>query len=267
MSSRFDAQFYSLYRPFYPAETFAGLTDQLIRRGFSAPFTFADIGCGTGHSAISLLQSGASGRVIGIDPDSLMLDQARKLSARYSSNVEWRIGRGEATGLEPASIDAILIGSAFHWMKPAEVKAEVRRILKRGGILRIFEYQFPKAVGLPELNEWIRREFNLRWKAPEQKPRGSLKELTSGFRNDPAFEFLGDAQPKMEMQLDAEQVTGLILSQSRVLHYEDTLKDLAERETFRSSVRSAVGAFLGDKTATFDFKLAWVEFGLRFSSL
>jgi SAM-dependent methyltransferase len=269
VSSRFDPQFYSLYRPFYPVETFAGLTDRLIRRGFAAPFTFADIGCGTGHSTISLIRSeiraGASGRVIGIDPDPLMLDQARKLSVREHCDVEWRVGQGEATGLEPASVDAILIGSAFHWMKAGEVKAEVCRVLKRGGILRIFEYQFPKAAGQPELNEWIRREFNLRWKAPAQKPRGSLKEMTSIFRDDPEFEFLGDAQPKMEMQLDAGQVTGLILSQSRVLHYEDTLKDQAEKEVFRSSVRSAIGNHLGDKSAIFDFKLAWVEFGLRTS--
>jgi ubiquinone/menaquinone biosynthesis C-methylase UbiE len=271
VSSRFDPYFYSLYRPFYPAETFAGLTDRLIRRGFAAPFTFADVGCGTGHSTISLIRSeirsGVSGRVIGIDPDSLMLDQARQLSAREQCSndchVEWRVGRGEATGLEPASVDAILIGSAFHWMKANEVKAEVCRVLKRGGILRIFEYQFPKAAGFPELNEWIRREFNLRWKAPEQKPRGSLKELTSIFRDDPEFESLGDAQPKMEMQLDAEQVTGLILSQSRVLHYEDTLKDQAEKDAFRNSVRSSMKNFLEDKTASFDFKLAWIEFGLK----
>jgi SAM-dependent methyltransferase len=272
VSSRFDPHFYSLYRPFYPAETFAGLTDRLMRRGLVAPYTFADIGCGTGHSTISLIRSGVSGRVIGVDPDSLMLDQARRMSAGYEDKVEWKTGRGEATGLEPASIDAILIGSAFHWMKPGEVKTEVRRVLKRGGIIRIFEYQFPKAVGHPELpelkelnelNEWIRREFNLRWKAPEQKPRGSLKELTSVFRDDPEFEFLGDAQPKMEMQLDAGQVTGLILSQSRVLHFEDTLKGQVEKEAFRNSVRSAVGAFLADKAAAFDFKLAWVNFGLR----
>lgn len=270
MSSRFDPHFYSLYRPFYPAETFAGLTEKLGRRGLTAPFTFADVGCGTGHSAISLIRSGVSGRVIGIDPDSLMLDQARKMSAGFEDpnkyHIEWRVGRGEATGLEPHSVDAILIGSAFHWMKANEVKAEACRVLKRGGILRVFEYQFPKAVGRPELNElneWIRREFNLRWKAPAQKPRGSLKELTSVFKDGPEFEFLGDAQPKMEMQLDAEQVTGLILSQSRVLHYEDTLKDQAKIDAFRNSVRSAIGSFLGDKTAQFDFKLAWVEFGLK----
>ncbi|MFL5814215.1 MAG: class I SAM-dependent methyltransferase [Bdellovibrionia bacterium] len=267
MSSRFDPHFYSLYRPFYPAETFAGLTERLCRRGLMAPHTFADIGCGTGHSTISLIrseiQSSASGRVIGIDPDALMLDEARRLSAREQCDVEWRLGRGEATGLEPASVDAILIGSAFHWMKAGEVKAEVCRVLKRGGILRIFEYQFPKAVGHPELNEWIRREFNLRWKAPEQKPRGSLKELTSIFRDDPEFEFLGDAQPKMEMQLDSEQLTGLILSQSRVLHFEDNLKDQTEIQAFRNSVRSTVGNYLAEKSALFDFKLAWMEFGLR----
>jgi ubiquinone/menaquinone biosynthesis C-methylase UbiE len=195
-----------------------------------------------------------------------MLDQARQLGARYKYDIEWKVGLGEATGLEPASVDAVLIGSAFHWMKAGEVKSEVSRILKRGGILRIFEYQFPKAAGHAELNEWIRREFNLRWKAPAQKPRGSLKEMTAIFRDNPEFESLGDLQPKMEMQLDADQVTGLILSQSRVLHYEDTLKDQSEKEAFRKSVRSTIGDYLEGKTATFDFKLAWIQFGLRAST-
>lgn len=260
MSSRFDAEFYSLYRPFYPIETFSGITELLTRRGFHAPFRIADIGCGTGHSTLSLHKTGITAQIIGIDPDSKMLDEARKLAAQ-TDTIEWKTGSGEMTGLKSKSVDAITIGSAFHWMDPLATKAEFQRILKPGAIIRIFEYQFPKTEKLPELNEWIRREFNLRWKAPNQKPRGSLKELSSGFRHDPAFEWLGEGHPKMQMNLNPEQLTGLILSQSRVLHYEDTL-DSEAKDRFRKSLRSIIKDFIKDQNPVFDFKLAWIDLGL-----
>ncbi|MCM0606469.1 MAG: class I SAM-dependent methyltransferase [Xanthomonadaceae bacterium] len=250
MTSRFDPEFYSLYRPLYPPETFAGLESDLLKRGFSPPYQIADIGCGTGHSTVSLLKTGIEARVIGVDPDQKMLDVA---------GIESQLGSGEKTGLESQSIEAIIVGSAFHWMNPEKTKTEFLRILKPRGVVRIFEYQFPKAPALPELNEWIRCEFNLRWKAPDQKPRGSLKELTRVFRDDTRFEWIGEGQPEMKIKLNSEQLTGLILSQSRVLHYEDTLS-AEERESFRKSLRIEIQKHLHDRSEIFDFKLSWVNF-------
>jgi len=250
MSSRFDAEFYSLYRPFYPAETFAGL------EGARA---IADIGCGTGHSTLSLLRAGIKAQVVGVDPDPKMLELARVLAGSEFS-IEWRLGSGESTGLGAQSQDAVIVGSAFHWMKPELAQEEFRRVLKPGGVLRIFEYQFPKAPELPELNEWIRREFNLKWKAPDQKPRGNLKELTSVFRNHPeAWSYRGEVQPKMEMQFGFEDLAGLLLSQSRVLHYEDTLS-AHEKESFHQSLRTQLESFFKVDRTTFDFKLAIIDF-------
>lgn len=265
--SRFDPDFYLRYRPFYPAETFSGLAERLRSRGLGEPYQVVDLGCGTGHSIVSLFRSGVFGsqtvNFVGIDPDPEMLERARILTEKEGmGHVDLRLGIGEGTGLDDSSADVISVGSAFHWMDPAAARREFLRVLKPQGVVRIFEYQFPKAANLPELNEWIRREFNLRWKAPEQKPRGRLRQLAEAFVQGSDLRILAEARPKMELELSAEDLTGLVLSQSRVLHYEETLDGDLARVRFRAVTRDKLEDLMrGEPSARFDFKLAWIELG------
>ncbi len=71
--SRFNPDFYQRYRPYYPAEVFSGLSDLLLTRGACKPFCIADVGCGMGHSAVSLLREMGEARVVAIDTDPEML--------------------------------------------------------------------------------------------------------------------------------------------------------------------------------------------------
>jgi len=151
---RFNPLFYRDFRPFYPPETFTGLRDALLKSGFHEPFTTTDLGCGTGHSSISLLRAGILAELIGIDPDPEMLKEAQDLANQNEmTTIKWQVGSGEVTHLADQSTDVILMGSSLHWMDGHQTNAEVRRILRPNGILWIFEYQFPKAPALPELNE------------------------------------------------------------------------------------------------------------------
>jgi len=197
---------------------------------------------------------------VGIDPDEKMIEKAEKQFSEVRA-LTWKIGSGEKTDLETQSCDAIIIGSAFHWMHPQSCIAEFSRILRPKGVIRVFEYQFPKSLRFPELNEWIRREFNLRWKAPLQKPRGSLKELAHDFFQDPRFEFLGEGKPPMRNELSTRELHGLLLSQSRVLHYQDALSE-EERMVFHRETLEKLESFLGNTYEEFDFKLSWLQFGL-----
>ncbi len=261
--AKFDAEYYRQFRPYYPVTTFAGLQNTLLTRGLMRPFRVADIGCGTGHSAISLLKSGFDGRIIGIDPDEKMLAQARRLTELHQmSEIEFQLGSAEALPISSGTIDAVLIGSAFHWFEWRRTSEEMLRILKPQGVLRIFEYQFPKAPDCPALNEWIRRQFNLNWKAPQQKPRGSFFQMTEVFRKDARWASLGQGKPPMVMNLTGDDLAGHLFSQSRVLCYEETLPS-AEKAVFRAGVRKTVCSFFQEKTLAFDFKLSWFEFGKR----
>lgn len=266
---QFNSDFYQRFRPYYPTSLFEDLETKWIQRKFVPPFSVADIGCGTGHSTFSILQTGLPVHIIGIDPDPGMLQRAEENKKTFSllpqQSVKFTQGQGEWTGLKSQFVEAILIGSAFHWMDPLKSIYEFHRILKPGGWIRIFEYQFPKALHLPELNHWIRRQFNLYWKAPGQIPRGSLKELTQIFRNDPRFEFLGTRRPPMKIYLDRENLVGLILSQSRVLHFEATLNPEKLQE-FRKNLDADLKVHLGKNHEEFDFNLSLIDFGLRTKS-
>lgn len=259
--TKFNAIAYRQFRPSYPQETFQGLREKLLANNFSEPFQIADIGCGAGHSAISLLNTGLKAHIQGVDPDPKMLEQAQAwVEADRIEVIQFQLGSGENTGLPTASIDALLVGSAFHWMDPLQTQNEFARILKPSGIVRIFEYQFPKARYLPELNEWIRRQFNLYWKAPQQKPRGTLSQMTEGFRSDPRFQVLSSGKPPMTQNLDAKDLTGLLLSQSRVLCYEETLS-VSRQIEFREELEKDLKKWIGPECTAFDFKLSWFDFG------
>lgn len=248
--SRFDPEYYRRFRPFYPAELFSPLGAHLAARGFSAPYVLADVGCGTGHSTVSLLAAGISATAVGVDPDPAMLAAARELCPA----AQFRVGNGEDTGLPAHAIDAVTVGSAFHWMDAEKAREEFLRVLKPRGLLLVYEYQFPKARSHPALNEWIRREFNLRWKAPGQKPRGDFAAVTGCFRQDSRFTLLSDTKVPMVLELGAGDLTGLLLSQSRVLHYESGMNDL-ERAKFQSWLAGQIEAQLGRSGDRFDFNL------------
>jgi ubiquinone/menaquinone biosynthesis C-methylase UbiE len=260
--AKFNAMDYRQFRPFYPHQTFDGLRDELLKNGFSEPFQIADIGCGTGHSAMSFLKAGWNAHIVGIDPDIKMLEQAQAwANTAKIETIRFQVGSGEQTGLSTASQDALLVGSAFHWMDSVQAKDEFARILKPLGIVRIFEYQFPKARNFPEMNEWIRRQFNLYWKAPSQKPRGTLAQMTEGFRNDKRFHVLSSGKPTMSQVLDAKNLAGLLFSQSRVLCYEETLS-LQDQARFRNELEGELQKWMGNEVADFDFKLSWHDFRL-----
>ena len=258
----FCPEFYLQFRPFYPASTFIGLDQSLRDQGFTPPFQVADLGCGTGHSTVSLLQAGLPVHVTGIDPDPAMVAAAQKLVQEFTdpAHTQWKIGSAENIPLAAESIDAIIVGSAFHWMNAQRSASEFDRVLKPQGILRLFEYQFPKALTHPSLNDWIKKQFNEKWRAPGQIPRGSFKKITEIFRGNSPWILRAEKQPQMILRLTPEQLIGLILSQSRVYHYEKTLA-ADEQRAFRLDLQNEI---LREMSRTpeleFDFKLHWVEF-------
>jgi SAM-dependent methyltransferase len=258
--AKFDPDFYQQFRPLYPTELYGELPAFLAQRGFTAPFQIADIGCGTGHSTLSLFRSGLELGLIGVDPDPAMLAKARELDGLKGQPAQFLLGSGEKTGLPDLSADVITVGSAFHWMDAQKAQKEFLRILKPRGLFLVYEYQFPKCAALPELNEWIRREFNLRWKAPLQTPRGDFEQVTQVFRASSRWRLLSDRRVPMMLRLSPEDLSGLIFSQSRVLHFEGEMT-AQQRSEFHEGVKEQVSALMNQRSAEFDFNLNSASFG------
>jgi len=107
------------------------------------PQTVIDIGSGTGLS--TTIWRDIAARVIGIEPNDDMRNAA-EASIEAPSNVEFRKGFSNQTGLPNASADIVTISQAFHWMDIPSTLEEVYRILKPGGVFAVYDCDWPPCV-------------------------------------------------------------------------------------------------------------------------
>ncbi|QSI77332.1 class I SAM-dependent methyltransferase [Niveibacterium microcysteis] len=118
---------YIVGRPGYPV-SLAGLLMEAV--GARPGQQLADVGCGTGLLAQAFLQHGFS--VTGVEPnDAMRTAGAQLLSALPSFRM--LSGTAERTGLPDASVDGIVVGTAFHWFDPLASRTEFSRILRPRG--------------------------------------------------------------------------------------------------------------------------------------
>lgn len=113
---------YAALRPGYPADAVTALLGE-------RPLRVLDLGAGTGLLTDQLLAAGHE--VIAVDPSAPMLAQ---LGARLPQ-VTAHVGGAEALPVPDASVDAVVAGQAAHWFDPAPTAAELRRVLRPGGVV------------------------------------------------------------------------------------------------------------------------------------
>ena len=115
---------YARYRPGYPA---AALDWALA----PAPGgEVLDLGAGTGKVTEALLRRPGV-RVTAVDPDPAMLAQFR---ADFPT-VDAHEGTAERIPLPAAAVDAVVVGTAWHWFDRALAEPEIARVLRPGGVL------------------------------------------------------------------------------------------------------------------------------------
>lgn len=92
-----------------------------------------DAGCGSGQ--LSTLLPARFARVIATDPSADQIAQARA-----HPGVEYRRASAEASGLEAGSVDLAVAAQAAHWFDLPRYYAEVRRVVRPGGLLALLAY-------------------------------------------------------------------------------------------------------------------------------
>jgi SAM-dependent methyltransferase len=241
--ARFDPESYVRYRISYPTSVFEGLRPWVGSIGGSSGIRVVDLGAGTGYSSLSLIRALPVSDVVLIEPDASMLDVAVQTLANLGVQVQCRIASGEdPVGI--SGVDLVMAASSWHWMDPGRTLESIKEMLRPGGAFYVFEYQFPKLEGAVEINEWVRREFNLRWRAEGQRPRGSLWELTQPVRGHVSFSQRGALQVEHTQEFTLEEFAGVIRSQSRYLAYEAKLQESLrglERERMVEGLRQFWG--------------------------
>jgi len=119
---------YSRYRPGYSPSVVSAVL-ALLDRPF-AEADVADVGAGTGIWTRILAARGPRS-VVAVEPNDDMRQQG--VLASRGTNIAWRKGSGEATGLPAGSVDLASMASSFHWVDFDKGCAEFQRILRPGG--------------------------------------------------------------------------------------------------------------------------------------
>ena len=104
----------------------------------------ADIGAGTGYLSFRMAEKvGPKGKVMATDIQPEMLDIIRqRMKERKVSNIEPVLGTITDTGLQPNSVDLIILVDVYHeFDHPYEMAASMARALKPGGRLIFVEYR------------------------------------------------------------------------------------------------------------------------------
>ena len=150
---------YGTHRAGFPDPLFARLADFGIGRPGQA---LLDLGTGTGSLARGFALRGAA--VTGLDPSADMLAKATELDRAAGAEVAYREGRAEATGLPGAAFDVVTAGQCWHWFDAPAAAAEVRRLLRPGGLLAICHFDWiPLAGNVVEATETLIRSYNPDW--------------------------------------------------------------------------------------------------------
>jgi SAM-dependent methyltransferase len=119
-----DAARYDRSRPAYPQ----ALVQRIIAA--SPGRHVLDVGCGTGIEARQFQAAGCS--VLGIDPDARMAEFARR------TGVEVDVATFEAWDPAGRTFDAVISGTAWHWVDPDAGAAKAAHVLRPGGLIGLF---------------------------------------------------------------------------------------------------------------------------------
>jgi SAM-dependent methyltransferase len=123
-SVAWDADSYERGRPSYPAEAI----DLLVAGvGVDPTATVLDLGAGNGRLTRALVDRFA--HVIAVEPHAGM----RARLAAGSTAAEVLDGTAEAIPLAVESVDAVFVGTAFHWFDASRALPEIARVLRPHG--------------------------------------------------------------------------------------------------------------------------------------
>lgn len=119
-----DPSRYDRARPRYPEAVIERILEACPGRAI------LDVGCGTGIVARQFLAAGCT--VVGVEPD------ARMAAFAQGTGIPVEVATFEAWEPAARTFDAVVAGTAWHWVDPVAGAGKARSVLKRGGVLAPF---------------------------------------------------------------------------------------------------------------------------------
>lgn len=150
---------YSQHRPGPPVSFY----NRLKALGIGLPEqSILDLGTGTGVLARRFAQQGAT--VCGIDISPGQIDTARQLAVRELLKIDFRVSPAEKTPFDEETFDVITANQCWFYFKEDEAIAEVKRLLKPGGVLMTSHFSWlPRLDKIAKKTEELVLKYNPEW--------------------------------------------------------------------------------------------------------
>lgn len=172
------ADAYERGRPEYSGEAVARLIEEL---GIGPGRRVLDLAAGTGKLTRQLAPTGAE--IVAVEP---IAEMRAKLAASLPG-VEAIEGTAEQIPLPGQSVDAVVVGQAFHWFDSFRAVSEIHRVLRpNGAVGLIWQSRNP-------IRPWIERLDEIIDRADDGPPRFRTGEWRRGFDVTALFEPLQHA--------------------------------------------------------------------------
>jgi SAM-dependent methyltransferase len=189
---------YERGRPGYPPEAIEWLLGP-------SPLEVLDLGAGTGKLTQALLDAGH--RVTAVEP----LEEMRAILSSQLPAARGLAGTAEQLPLTDTSVDAVAVGSAFHWFDESAALAEIARVLRPDGVLGLLGNRFD--VSLP----WVAAVREILGPPAIERPGHwpSVVDLRERFADVEDHEF------PQEQRIDRAALRDLASSRSRLALMND----------------------------------------------
>jgi len=196
---------YTQYRPHYPQALFHYLAS------LSPTHQHAwDCATGNGQAAHGLTRYFE--RITATDASAKQIAHAL-----HHPQITYVLTPAEQTPIEPQSVDLVVVAQALHWFHFDQFYAEVRRVLKPGGIIAVWSYQLLQIA--PAINELIMQFYSGPlddfWPLERRFVDAHYQTLPFPFREITAPDF------QMEAWWDLDHLIGYLGTWSAVQRFKD----------------------------------------------
>ncbi|NKE61547.1 class I SAM-dependent methyltransferase [Lentzea sp. PSKA42] len=222
-----QAEAYAEHRPDYPVAAIRWALEPL---GTSERLDVLDLAAGTGKLTAGLVAEGH--RVTAVEPNEQMLSEL----VRRVHDVRALPGHAEHIPVPDHTVDAVFVGTAFHWFDQEKALPEIARVLRPGGVLAAM---------------WIESDPNADWVTEFEQVSASSVESQrhnpTGIMSHPSFGPVEhETFPHTHRRDSPEAVIAWVNTHSRMLVVDDDE---------RAAINHKMLAFLRERPETSNWPL------------
>ncbi|HSD74100.1 MAG TPA: class I SAM-dependent methyltransferase [Steroidobacteraceae bacterium] len=195
---------YAIHRPGYPAELYAWLAQHA-----PAHERVWDCATGNGQAAIGLVKHFA--HVVASDGSAAQI-RNRLVHAR----IAYLVALAEAAPLADRCCDLVTVAQSVHWFELDRFYAEVRRVLRPGGMVAVWTYTFFSTTPAVDavLSDFYENVVGRYWPPERRLVEAAYRTLPFPFSEIPAPEF------RFECGWTLEHILGYLASWSAVQRFK-----------------------------------------------